>query len=380
MAAADELPINLLQPVGSSGQLLGMSTPGSDSVFLTGGYISCPTVGSAPTSLSLAIWFKINGAPTSNLYNFLAGQSNILGGGGGAGYALGLDASNNLYAVALATGNQVEVASGLTVGVWYLAILVWDGTTLTGYVNTLGGSVASASHAASGTMGNWGFAMGACETNNIQFFNGSLAEGVLGAGSAWTSVEIAALQAATTQGAWNTAVTAVSPTQWYHLNETTGSSAADSSGGSHTGTYEATYTLGQAGPLPASAPAVEWINPLNPVVGVVNTYSVAGLLAVAAGATNYLPPFFYHVATGTTAKLIGVRAVVRGGTSVTLAVKQNGSAVSSLSALVVTTTASFTACGTPPSVSDGDEFSIVVASISGTPDGLSFTFEFEVTL
>jgi hypothetical protein len=115
------------------------------------------------------------------------------------------------------------------------------------------------------------------------------------------------------------------------------------------------------------------------VIPASGTYAVSGLIAVASGATNYLPPFFFHVTSGVTVKLVSVRAVVRSATSATISVNQNGASVSGLSAVVVTTTPTTTAATTPPSVADGDEFAIVVSSITGTPDGLTLTFFFEIT-
>jgi hypothetical protein len=87
----------------------------------------------------------------------------------------------------------------------------------------------------------------------------------------------------------------------------------------------------------------------------------------------------FPIPSGQSAKLIGVFAVLRGATNCVLAVKQNGSAVSGLSTLTVTTTGAYTAATTPPSVANDDLFAPVVASISGTPDGLSLTLIFAVS-
>jgi hypothetical protein len=119
---------------------------------------------------------------------------------------------------------------------------------------------------------------------------------------------------------------------------------------------------------------------LTKTMRICHNYSVAGPLAVPSGATNFLPGFFMPIPTGQSAELAGVYAVVRGTTSATMSINQNGSAVSSLSALTVTTTAGFTACGTPPTVANGDAFAPVISSISGTPDGLSLSFFFDVTV
>ncbi|HUC87792.1 MAG TPA: hypothetical protein VMR95_01425 [Candidatus Binatia bacterium] len=108
-----------------------------------------------------------------------------------------------------------------------------------------------------------------------------------------------------------------------------------------------------------------------------HNYSVSGAIAVPSGATNFLPPFFEPVASGITKTLIDVRYVIRAGTSVTFQVTQNGSAVGGLSALSATTSPTTTPPSSPPSVSNYDEFAVVVTAISGTPDGLSVTLIFQ---
>ena len=109
------------------------------------------------------------------------------------------------------------------------------------------------------------------------------------------------------------------------------------------------------------------------------TFSVSGPIAVASGATNYLPPFFKSVGSGSNITLIGVHTLLHSG-SATISINQNGSAVSGLSAVSVSTTASYTAASTAPTVADGDYFAPVVSSVSGSPDGLSVTFVFAVTV
>jgi hypothetical protein len=108
------------------------------------------------------------------------------------------------------------------------------------------------------------------------------------------------------------------------------------------------------------------------------TFAWSGAVVVAAGATGFIPPMAFPIPAGQTAKLVGVFAVLRSGSCV-LAVNQKGSAVSGLSALTVTTTGAYTAATTPPAVANDDLFAPVVASISGTPDGLSLTLIFAVT-
>lgn len=109
------------------------------------------------------------------------------------------------------------------------------------------------------------------------------------------------------------------------------------------------------------------------------TYAVSGPLAIPSGASDYLPPFFMPVPVGQTWTLIGIRAMVRGATSVTVNIQQNGLTVAGLSGVIITTTATSFAPTNPAPVADGDYFAPVVTAISGTPDGLSCTFYFQVT-
>jgi hypothetical protein len=110
------------------------------------------------------------------------------------------------------------------------------------------------------------------------------------------------------------------------------------------------------------------------------TYSVSGALAVPSGSVGFLPGFFFPVPGTQTVTLVGVRAQIHGGTSVALAVQQNGTPVSGLSALSVTMSPAFTAAIGPPSVTDGDYFAPVISSIIGAPDGLSLSFYFDITV
>ena len=111
------------------------------------------------------------------------------------------------------------------------------------------------------------------------------------------------------------------------------------------------------------------------------TYSVSGLLAVPSGATNYLPPFFYPTYSTNTVTFLGVIGLVRGGTSVTLNVQQNGSNVTGLTSKTITTASSgLLAPTSTTTVNNLDYFAPVITAISGTPDGLSLTFVFQISV
>jgi hypothetical protein len=103
-------------------------------------------------------------------------------------------------------------------------------------------------------------------------------------------------------------------------------------------------------------------------------YSVSGTLAVASGATNYLPPFNYQNA-GT---LVAILVKVRAG-SCTLDINQNGSGVGGLTALAVSDSWTTYFPTDVTAVAVGDEFAVVLDSVDSA-DGLSCDFVFAVDL
>ncbi len=102
------------------------------------------------------------------------------------------------------------------------------------------------------------------------------------------------------------------------------------------------------------------------------SYSITGTLAVASGATNYLPPFFVPVLTAQTTTLTAVRHVLRAGTA-NINIQQNGITIGSISPTTTATTTAFSA-----SLSEDDEFAPVITSTT-TADGLSLSFYFTIT-
>lgn len=214
-----------------------------------------------PTSISFAIWLRPTGVgnPFNGYVSIVAwGES----GGVPANVWLG-------FAANTAPGGALEflVGSGAVVSgsdavpdTWQLAVCTWDGTTLKLYLGPgLGsGTPTPTSAAGSGPGANSRQALGATEDNGNMFYEGDLAEYVLAEDVVWSAAEIDALFAAATQTAWNSAVTALAPTAWYHLDEASGTTAGDSSGHGYSGGYNGGYTLDVPGPLGALAPALEW--------------------------------------------------------------------------------------------------------------------------
>lgn len=103
-----------------------------------------------------------------------------------------------------------------------------------------------------------------------------------------------------------------------------------------------------------------------------HTWTVPGEIAVAEGDSNYLVPFFVPVPAGQTVTLVKARHRINSGTSVVVSLKKNGSYISDWQNITVTTT-STTTDQTDVSFSDGDLLQLVVESVSGSPQNLTFT-------
>lgn len=109
------------------------------------------------------------------------------------------------------------------------------------------------------------------------------------------------------------------------------------------------------------------------------TYTVSGAVNVD-NATNdyYLPPFTISLAAGQTGKLVALRSRILAGTSVTFDVRVNGAAAAGFSALSATTTKTLV---DPADVvlAEGDEVSVFVTAVAGTPKGLYVDVYLELT-
>lgn len=104
-----------------------------------------------------------------------------------------------------------------------------------------------------------------------------------------------------------------------------------------------------------------------------HTWVWSGTILVPSGGTGWLGGIFVPVPPGQYATLVVVWAKVRGGTSATFKIQQNGSDISSLTGLVASTSKSYTVPTDFIDINDGDELEPVVTSLSGTPDGLQIS-------
>lgn len=110
-----------------------------------------------------------------------------------------------------------------------------------------------------------------------------------------------------------------------------------------------------------------------------HTFTLPGPVVVASGDADYIPGFFVSVPATQTVSLVAARYRVNAGTSVTFDVEIDGVDATGFANLVATTTDTTT---DPANVAlaDNDYVTIVVDSISGTPQNLTVTLWLEYTL
>jgi hypothetical protein len=102
------------------------------------------------------------------------------------------------------------------------------------------------------------------------------------------------------------------------------------------------------------------------------TWAVGGPIAVAASDTDFIPPFFVPVLTGTTVVLARAKHRINSGTSATVSLQKNGTDITGWTGISVTTTSTLTDAA-DASFADGDTLALVVTAVSGTPKNLSFS-------
>lgn len=132
-----------------------------------------------------------------------------------------------------------------------------------------------------------------------------------------------------------------------------------------------TYTLPDAASTLAKVGGI--------VVRVPHTWAIAGLIAVPAGDTDFICPFYVPVPSGQTAALVGCRYSINSGTSATVKLQKNGVDATGFTAISVTTTPTTT---DPANVAlaDGDALALVVTAVNTAPTNMSFTVWIEYTV
>jgi len=234
----------------------------------TTGYVSTTTSLSSPGSFSVSCWAKNFGAGPQPLFELSAPQ--IIGTAGNMVFLL-IYQSSAVYAqvyIGTTVVNAAAVSVNLNDGLTHHIAFTWDNTAFQGmlYIDGISttGSV-QAGGLASLTGMYWH--VGGCngKTGWIHTAN-AFATSVISKAVVWSSVLTASqmqviYQAGVniSEAAMESATSAVAPTYYWKLNETSGTTAADSAG-SNTGTYQGTVTLNQAMPTygAVGSPAIAW--------------------------------------------------------------------------------------------------------------------------
>jgi hypothetical protein len=147
-------------------------------------------------------------------------------------------------------------------GQWHHLVFTGSGTTITLYQDGVFIDTLTSGTAASGFSGFWRIADG----NKEGFFAGTIARVAIYT-SQLTQAQVTNHYSAMYNSGtadYDTVVAADSPSYYWKLNETSGTSAADSAG-SNTGTYTGGFTLNQTQTtvLASGTPAIAWSSPAN---------------------------------------------------------------------------------------------------------------------
>lgn len=114
--------------------------------------------------------------------------------------------------------------------------------------------------------------------------------------------------------------------------------------------------------------------PVATVFQLSHSYSVVGAISAQT-----LPPFFVPVMSGQTAILEAIRCELQTGTSIALALQQNGSNIPGLGAVSVTGTATTTNPTNPVTLANNDAIQAVLSSPVGSPVGLTISIYVQYT-
>ncbi len=108
-------------------------------------------------------------------------------------------------------------------------------------------------------------------------------------------------------------------------------------------------------------------------------YTVPDEIKVAAGSTDFLPPFIISLRSGQTAKVVKVLHEIGSGTSATLKLQKNGSDLTGFTGIEVETEKQTTDPG-DQAIADGDALAPIVTAVSGGPRNLTLAIVIEHTV
>lgn len=105
---------------------------------------------------------------------------------------------------------------------------------------------------------------------------------------------------------------------------------------------------------------------------------VAGTINVAAADVDYIAPAYITIPDGYSAVITTVRARINSGTNVNIAIAKNGSTLSGLGSVTVTTSG-VVVSGLSLAVLDADLLAPVVNSTSGSPQNMTVMVSYKLT-
>jgi hypothetical protein len=219
----------------------------------TSGYVSTATSVTPSTTLSIECWMK----DSSAVDGIAVEHTNV---------QTGTPATDDFVFSMAGGAPRVKVGAGqltgnaINDGLWHHIVIVQSGSTTTIYVD--GTQVVTGTTATiTAIAGFWRI------SSNFGNISEHVTDGTFGRVAIYNGVALTAAKIASHYNAminkgiaaYETAVTADSPTYWWKLQETSGTSAADSAG-TNTGTYQATFTLNDSAPLIGQngSPAIAW--------------------------------------------------------------------------------------------------------------------------
>jgi len=111
-------------------------------------------------------------------------------------------------------------------------------------------------------------------------------------------------------------------------------------------------------------------------------FAISGEIKVPVGNANVIGSLFVSLAAGQSATAVSATHMIQSGTSVTLSVFREGTAIANeFTDIAVSTTKTTTTLTTPEALTEGDQLTIVVSAVSGdAPTLLNFTLFLEHTV
>lgn len=241
----------------------------------TTGYVSTTTGVSQPGNFSVECWINTTSSSVQPLFDLSAPQ--VIGTAGNKSFMMWFQGSTItanalLGSSVITTIASVSATTQLNDGNTHHIVLTWDNTAhacnvyVDGVLQTNGSSPASAFTVLFGSVywhiggvnGKTGWTLTSNTFATAAISNAAYYNAVLSLAQVQTHYQ-AMLNISVAQ--YNTVVTADSPVYWWQLDETSGTTAADSAG-SNTGTYKGTVTLNVSNAAygAAGSPALAWVS------------------------------------------------------------------------------------------------------------------------